>query len=85
MNYMYQQPMQRPNCYQQPQVQMGLGVNRIRPVSSFEEVKAASIDFDGSVFYFPDLANKKIYTKQIGMDGLAILNMYELKEMPTAV
>lgn len=58
------------------------GMNRVRPVSSFEEVKAASIDFDGSVFYFPDLANKKIYTKQIGMDGTAILNMYELKEIP---
>lgn len=84
MNYMYQQPMQRPGYYQQAQAQMGLGVNRIRPVSSFEEVKAASIDFDGSVFYFPDLANKKIYTKQIGMDGAAILNMYELKEIPVA-
>lgn len=71
---------QRPNYY--PQQLMGFGTNRIRPVSSFEEVKAASIDFDGSVFYFPDLANKKIYTKQIGMDGAAILNMYELKEIP---
>lgn len=82
MNYMqYQNPMQRPNYYPQQQ-SMGFGANRIRPVSSFEEVKAASIDFDGSVFYFPDLANKKIYTKQIGMDGAAILNMYELKEIP---
>lgn len=59
------------------------GMNRVRPVSSFEEVKAASIDFDGSVFYFPDLANKKIYTKQINMDGTALFNMYELKEMPS--
>lgn len=56
--------------------------NRIRPVSSIEEVKAASIDFDGSVFYFSDLANKRIYTKQIGLDGLAQLNMYELAEIP---
>lgn len=81
-NYIqYQNSMQqRPNYY--PQQLMGFGANRIRPVSSFEEVKAASIDFDGSVFYFPDLANKKIYTKQIGMDGAAILNMYELKEIP---
>lgn len=75
--------MQRPNYY--PQQPVNFGANRIRPVSSFEEVKAASIDFDGSVFYFPDLANKKIYTKQIGMNGGAILNMYELKELPTAV
>lgn len=75
--------MQRPNYYQQQQP-MGFGANRIRPVSSFEEVKAASIDFDGSVFYFPDLANKKIYTKHIGMDGAAVFNMYELKEIPVA-
>ena len=56
--------------------------NRIRPVSSIEEVRAASIDFDGSVFYFSDLANKRIYTKQINLDGTAQLNMYELKEVP---
>ena len=56
--------------------------NRIRPVSSVEEVRAASIDFDGSVFYFSDLANKRIYTKQINLDGTALINMYELKEMP---
>lgn len=79
MNYI-QQP--RPNYYQQ--VPMGFGNNRVRPVSSFEEVKAASIDFDGSVFYFPDLANKKIYTKQISMDGTPVLNMYELKEIPVS-
>ena len=55
---------------------------RGRPVASLEEVRASSIDFDGSVFFFPDLANKRIYTKQINMDGTAVLNMYELKEMP---
>lgn len=43
-----------------------------------------SIDFDGSVFYFPDLANQRIYTKQINMDGTASLNVYELKETPVA-
>lgn len=53
-----------------------------RPVASIEEARASIIDFDGSVFYFPDLANKKIYTKQISMDGTAILNMYELKDIP---
>jgi hypothetical protein len=58
------------------------GSPQVRPVASIEEVKACPIDFDGSVFYFPDLANKKIYTKQINMDGTAAINMYELKEMP---
>jgi len=54
-----------------------------RPVSSLEEARATSIDFDGSIFFFPDLANRRIYTKQINMDGTASLNMYELKEIPT--
>jgi hypothetical protein len=53
-----------------------------RPVSSIEEARASSIDFDGSVFYFPDLANQRIYTKQINLDGTATLLMYELKELP---
>ena len=53
-----------------------------RPVASIEEARASIIDFDGSIFYFPDLANKRIYTKQINVDGTALLNMYELKEIP---
>lgn len=64
--------------YVRPQAPMLKG----RPVSSIEEAKAAAIDFDGSVFYFPDLANKRIYTKQINLDGTATMSMYELKEMP---
>lgn len=56
-----------------------------RPVSSLDEARATSIDFDGSVFYFPDLANKRIYTKQINVDGTATLLMYELKELPSGV
>ena len=49
-----------------------------RPVASIEEARASIIDFDGSIFYFPDLANKRIYTKQINMDGTASFNVYEL-------
>ena len=55
-----------------------------RPVSSLEEVKAIPIDFDGSIFYFPDIANRKIYTKQINLDGTATINMYEYKVIPIA-
>lgn len=54
-----------------------------RPVSSLEEVRAAQIDFDGSLFIFPDLAHNRIYTKQISMDGNASLNMYELTQIPS--
>ena len=81
MNYMYsnmQQQMVRP-AYPSS----GLYSNRIRPVSSLEEARASVIDFDGSVFYFPDAANKKIYTKQINLDGTALLNRYVLQEIPT--
>lgn len=53
-----------------------------RPVTSIEEVKGSTIEFDGSVFYFPDLANKRIYTKQINLDGTSTINMYELKPIP---
>ena len=55
---------------------------KVRPVASLEEARATSIDFDGSVFYFPDIANRRIYTKQINIDGTANLQMYELKELP---
>ena len=81
MNYMYsnmQQQMVRP-AYPSS----GLYSNRIRPVSSLEEARASVIDFDGSVFYFPDAANKRIYTKQINLDGMSLLNMYVLQEIPT--
>ena len=90
-NYGYYPPVQQPMNqqtipnYTQPnylrpaQPQNGL---KGRLVSSLEEARATSIDFDGSIFYFPDLANKRIYTKQINMDGTATLNVYELKETP---
>lgn len=54
---------------------------QVRPVSSVEEVRASPIDFDGSVFYFPDIANKKIYTKSVNLDGTVSINMYELKTL----
>ena len=76
-----------PSYYPQQQQQMRMATPsqyglKGRPVSSLEEARATSIDFDGSVFFFPDLANRRIYTKQINMDGTATLNMYELKDFP---
>lgn len=79
-NY-YQQSMRQPIAPPPVPMPNAIGLKG-RPVSSLEEVRAISIDFDGSVSFFPDLANKRIYTKQIGMDGTAILNMYELCEVP---
>ena len=78
----YYQPNQSPAAAYQPQLrQQPVGLKG-RPVSSIDEARASSVDFDGTVFYFPDLANKCIYTKQINLDGTATLLMYELKEIP---
>lgn len=73
-NYFYPQPSS--------QTRQTIGLKG-RPVTSLEEVRAAAIDFDGTISFFPDLANGKIYTKQCNMDGTAALNMYEIKEIPT--
>jgi hypothetical protein len=51
-----------------------------RPVVSLDEARAAQIDLDGSLFVFTDIGNKKIYTKQINLDGTATLNTYSLVE-----
>ena len=91
-NYNYY-PQQFPNqqvVQQQPQYQVPGYLRQAPPqvtlkgrlVSSLEEARATSIDFDGSVFYFPDLANKRIYTKQINMYGTASLYVYELRDLP---
>ena len=89
-NYYPQQPTNQQVTQQQPMYQMPSYLRQAPPqvtlkgrlVSSLEEARATSIDFDGSVFYFPDLANKRIYTKQINMDGTASLYVYELRELP---
>ena len=50
-----------------------------RIVGSIEEVKAANIDFDGTVYYFPDIMHQCIYTKQFNLDGTSSLLMYKLQ------
>ena len=80
VNNPYYQPTWTPQQrFQTDQAQQQI---KGRPVSSIDEVRATSIDFDGSIFYFPDIANKKIYTKQINYDGTSTINMYELKPIP---
>lgn len=81
-NYYYQQPQLRNLDYLQPQQQFQANSCNLkgRPVSSIDEVRAAQIDFDGSLFIFPDIANKCIYTKQISATGSAVLNKYNLQE-----
>ena len=50
-----------------------------RPVSNEEEANAAMIDYDGSLFVFPDKAHGKIYTKQLGLDGNIVFCRYSLE------
>lgn len=80
-NYYQQQPSSTSPINPRPSIPLFGGLKG-HPVSSLEEVKASTIDFDGSIFYFPDIANKRIYTKTVGTDGIALLNMYELKPLP---
>lgn len=72
----YYPQAQRLNYFEQQQ-RASFGGLKGRPVASVEEARASMIDFDGSVFYFPDLANHKIYTKQINLDGTSSLYVYE--------
>ena len=67
-----QQPYNAPIIMQQTNYIKG------RLVVSIDEARASQIDLDGSLYVFPDLGNKKIYTKQINMDGTAAFNVFEL-------
>lgn len=79
----YYNPSFASNFTAQPQqMQMTQFNLKGKPVTSIEEVKGCMIDFDGSVFYFPDIANKRIYTKQINLDGTSTLKVYGLIEQP---
>ena len=84
---MYQQPnIPQYGYYAQqqmrPQPPVGL---KGRPVSSLDEVRATAVDFDGSIFYFPNLANDKIYTKQVNLDGTSSVKVYELVVAPEPI
>ena len=88
--YYYQpQFQQRPQMPSQPmqmetQAPMPQNFLKGRPVVSIEEARAAQIDLDGSLHIFTDIGNKKIYTKQINLDGTATLNVYQLIEDTTS-
>lgn len=58
----------------------GVSYLKGRPVLSVEEARASQIDLDGSLHVFTDIGNKKIYTKQLNLDGTATLKTYILAE-----
>lgn len=75
-----QQSQQYPQYDMYSSQQTPTGYLKGRPVVSLEEARAAQIDLDGSLFVFTDIANNKIYTKQINLDGIAVLKTYSLVE-----
>lgn len=75
----YQPPAQRLQQYDQSFRSPGNAL-KCMAVTSIDEARGTMIDLDGSVTVFADLSNGKIYTKQIGNDGSAILNTYELQQ-----
>lgn len=77
----YQQGQMYPNSQPQPSPN---SIIKGRLVSNEEEANAAMIDFDGSLFVFLDKAHNRIYTKQLGLDGNIIFNVYA-QEGPRAV
>ena len=90
MQRLAQMEQQYPQFAQQP---MGQGITqqqapvyiKCRAVTSIDEAKAAMIDLDGSLNVFTDIPHRKIYTKQINLDGTASMNIYSLDETPTPV
>ena len=68
--------------YMGRQMQQNLSTQylKCRPVSSKEEARAFQIDLDGSLWVFTDIANEKIYTKQINNDGTAAFKTYALTQ-----
>lgn len=84
MEQQYNGQMYQPNYQAQnnQQIETQMQILKGRPVSSFDEAKASMIDLDGSLFIFTDIGNKRIYTKQIMMDGTAELKTYVLEEQP---
>lgn len=95
MGYPYNMGYQQPIRYQTPQQRLaemeqqypqfapnnqGQNFIKCRAVTSIDEAKASIIDLDGSINVFTDIGNKKIYTKQINLDGTATLKTYVLME-----
>lgn len=74
-----------PYFYGQPVSSSGLMRPSIngRAVTSAEEAKAAQIELDGSLWYFPCPSENKIYVKYINMNGMPVFSQYILTETNT--
>lgn len=70
----FQQPQQTQQIQQAQQPQFP----SIRPVTSIEEVKGVTPNFDGSKMWFEDATNKKLYSKYIDLNGVPHVDTYSL-------
>lgn len=77
----YEPQMIMPQVQQQQQTQGNYGLKG-RPVGSIDEARASIIDFDGTIFYFPNIDQQRIYTKKINLDGTSSLETYQKVDTP---
>lgn len=88
---LYESQMNRLNAMQQayqPQIQQQVQQqapqstgNTVVPVASLEEVKAMQVDWTGNPNYYVDNVNKKIYVKQLGLNGVPTITQYVAQEL----
>lgn len=71
-------PQMAPQMPLQPQYRPPIVKGRV--VTSLEEVKASQVDFDGSMTYFPCIAENCIYTKCIDLNGLPSIQKYVIEQ-----
>ena len=81
---MQQQQMQQQQfqMQQQAQQQQMQPQPQVRPVTSIEEVRAISPNFDGSKQYFEDVTNNKMYIKYMDLNGLPITKVFSIDNTP---
>ena len=72
--------MQQQQAYRPmpPQPAMPMYGIKGRPVTNIEEARAAQIDFDGSMSYFPCPAERKIFAKGLDLNGNPVFEVYQL-------
>lgn len=57
-----------------------------RMVTSIDEAKASQFDLDGSITFFPSLAENKIYAKTLDNNGLPVFLQFVMqREQPKVV
>lgn len=72
INQQQMQTQPQPTQTQQPQFPS------VRPVTSIEEVRGITPNFDGSKMWFEDATNKKLYSKYIDLNGVPHMDIYNL-------